>query len=611
VNPRRPAVVLALLTAAALAVPGTASAQPATPRIHDIQSADRVSPLVGQAVAGVPGVVTAVRPFGSARGFWFQDPQPDADPATSEGLFVFTASTTPAVAVGDAVQVSGTVAEFYPTEGDDTPATTPQQSVTQLTGATWTVAASGQPLPAAELLDDSTVPVAYAPTGPDIEAQPLDPSATALDFYESREGMLLSVEDARVVGPTDDFNALWVTSKPDQNPTPRGGTLYGSYADPNSGRLKVESLLPFAQRPFPVADVGDSLAGVTEGPLDYTRFGGYVLEASTLGEQVPGGLAREVVAPAASGQLSVGTYNVENLSPKDDAAKFARLAGGIVTNMGAPEVVALEEIQDNSGPTSDGTVAADVTLTRFVDAIVAAGGPRYDFREIDPADLTDGGQPGGNIRVAFLFDSARVGFVDRPGGDTTTAVQAVPAAGGGVALSVSPGRVAPADPAWTASRKPLAGEFTAGGRTFFVIANHFNSKGGDQPLYGRSQPPDQVSETQRGQQATVLRGFVDQLLGVDPDAEVVVLGDLNDYPFSPPLQTLTAGGALRDLIDTLPAGERYSYVFDGNSQTLDHALVSPAVADPGYDVVHVNAEFADQASDHDPQVVRFVPGAGR
>jgi uncharacterized protein len=604
VNPRRPAVVLAVLTSAALAFPATAAAQPATPRIHDIQGPGRVSPLAGQAVVGVPGVVTAVRPFGSARGFWFQDPQPDADPATSEGLFVFTAGTTPAVAVGDTVQVSGTVAEFYPTEAGDTPATTPQQSATQLTGATWTVTASGQPLPAAELLDATTVPQAYAPAGPDIETAP---SASALDFYESREGMLLRVDDARVVGPTDGFNALWVTSRPDQNPTPRGGTLYGSYADPNSGRLKVESLLPFAQRPFPVADIGDRLAGTTEGPLDYTRFGGYVLEATALGQQVEGGLAREVVTPAAAGQVSVGTYNVENLSPADDQAKFDRLAAGVVTNMGAPDVVALEEIQDNSGPTNDGTVAADQTLARFVAAIVAAGGPHYESREIDPGNLTDGGQPGGNIRVAFLFDPARVGFVDRPGGDTTTAVQAVP----GPALSISPGRVAPTDPAWTDSRKPLAGEFTAGGRTFFVIANHFNSKGGDQPLYGRFQPPTLTSQTQRDQQATVLRGFVDQLLGVDPNAELVVLGDLNDYPFSPPLQTLTAGGALRDLITALPADERYSYVFDGNSQTLDHALVSPAIADPTYDVVHINAEFADQASDHDPQVVRFVPGAAR
>jgi hypothetical protein len=64
---------------------------------------------------------------------------------------------------------------------------------------------------------------------------------------------------------------------------------------------------------------------------------------------------------------------------------------------------------------------------------------------------------------------------------------------------------------------------------------------------------------------------------------------------------------LTDLIDTLPLNERYSYVFEGNSQTLDHVLLSKALKTRpfAYDVVHVNAEFADQASDHDPSVVRL------
>ena len=61
-------------------------------------------------------------------------------------------------------------------------------------------------------------------------------------------------------------------------------------------------------------------------------------------------------------------------------------------------------------------------------------------------------------------------------------------------------------------------------------------------------------------------------------------------------------------MDTLPAEERYSYVFDGNSQVLDQILVSDELMTPApeYDSVHVNAEFADQASDHDPQVARVV-----
>ena len=97
---------------------------------------------------------------------------------------------------------------------------------------------------------------------------------------------------------------------------------------------------------------------------------------------------------------------MENLDPTDPGDKFARLAAGIVTNLNSPDIVALEEIQDNNGPTNDGTVAADQTLDLFTAAIVAAGGPQYEWRQIDPVDLADGGEPGGNIRVGFLFNPA-------------------------------------------------------------------------------------------------------------------------------------------------------------------------------------------------------------
>jgi len=372
--------------------------------------------------------------------------------------------------------------------------------------------------------------------------------------------------------------------------------------------VKVESLVPFAQRPFPEANTGDVLTGLTSGPVEYSDYGGYTLEAGVLGTVKDNGLARETTRKQRSGELAVATYNVENLSAVDPQEKFDQLAQGIVDNLAAPDVVTLEEIQDNNGAagTGDGVVAADQTLKRFTDAIVAAGGPRYDWREIDPQDLADGGEPGGNIRTAFLFDPRRVSFVDRAGGDAVTPVSVV-TTHGKPHLSISPGRVDPADVAWQDSRKPLAGEFVFRGRTVFVIANHFNSKGGDQPTHGRYQPPTRGSEVQRGKQAQVVRGFVGQLLAADPGANIVVAGDLNDYQFSPALQTLTAGHALTDLITTLPVAERYSYVYEGNSQVLDHILVSPALRRADYDVVHVNAEFAQQASDHDPQIVRFVP----
>jgi len=584
--------------------PGGAT-PPTTARIHDIQGTARVSPLKGQKVGGVTGVVTALRTFGSARGFWMTDPQPDNDPRTSEGILVFTGSTTPQVAVGDAVTVSGTVTEYYP----DSPTNSIYQSTTELTSPQWTVTSSGNALPAATVLKQDTVPnTLSAQPGGNIEDLPLEPAKYALDFWEAHEGEVVSVTDPRVVGPSTEYGEMYVTTKPDQRPTERGGTVYTGYDKANTGVLKIESLIPFAQRPFPQANTGDTLTGATSGPVEYDQYGGYTLQASVLGDVKDGGIQPEVTRKPSPSELAVATYNVENLSAVDDQTKFDQLAHGIVDHLASPDIVTLEEIQDNNGAdgNGDGVVAADQTLKRFTDAIAAVGGPRYEWRQIDPQDLTDGGEPGGNIRVGFLFNPTRVSFVDRPGGDATTPVSVINERGK-THLSASPGRIDPTNPAWEDSRKPLAGEFLFHGKTVFVIANHFNSKGGDQPIHGRFQPPTRSSEVQRDEQAKVLRGFVDQLLAADPLANIVVAGDLNDYQFSPALRTLTAGGKLTDLINTLPADERYSYVYEGNSQVLDHILVSRAPRAVSYDVVHINAEFADQASDHDPQVVRFRP----
>ena len=104
----------------------------------------------------------------------------------------------------------------------------------------------------------------------------------------------------------------------------------------------------------------------------------------------------------AADQLAVATYNVENLDPADPADKFDRLAQGVVTNLASPDVVALEEIQDNNGATNNGVVAADATLNQLTAAIKTAGGPAYEWIQINPVNGQDGGEPGGNIRSVFL-----------------------------------------------------------------------------------------------------------------------------------------------------------------------------------------------------------------
>ncbi|MFJ3583728.1 endonuclease/exonuclease/phosphatase family protein [Streptomyces sp. NPDC090127] len=604
------AAVVSAALAAGLLAGSTASADTSAAatvgvRVHDIQGTTRVSPLVGTQVTGVTGIVTGVRTYGS-RGFWIQDPQADENPATSEGLFVFT-SSVPTVAVGDAVSVSGLVGEYVPgglTSGN--------QSMTQISKPTVTVVSSGNPVPAPVTISAWSVPSAYAPAGDpaadgSINGLTLRPRTYALDYYESLEGTNVRVGTSRVVGATDPYSELWVTVKPWENPTWRGGTVYGSYTAQNTGRLQIQSLTPIAQQPFPKADVGDVLAGTTEGPLDFNQFGGYTLTARTLGTVVDRGLEPEVTEKQRRDELAVATYNVENLDPSDPQEKFDALAKAVVENLASPDILALEEIQDDNGAKNDGTVAADQTVRKFVDAVVAAGGPAYEWRSVDPENNKDGGEPGGNIRQVFLFNPERVSFTDRAGGDAAAATDVVRGRHGRPALSLSPGRIDPANTAWENSRKPLAGEFTFRGRTVFVVANHFGSKGGDESLVSHHQPPVRSSEAKRLLQAQSVNAFVKDVLAIRKDTDVLVVGDINDFEFSGTTQALTDGGALYPAVKSLPRSERYSYVFQGNSQVLDQILTSPGVGRFTYDSVHINAEFADQNSDHDPQVLRFRP----
>lgn len=605
---RRARLALGILSVLALAsgqasVAATPAAATEGSAIHDIQGTAHRSPLVGQTVSNVPAIITAV----GRSGFWMQGPQPDDNPATSEGIFVFT-RTTPVVRTGDQVVVSGTVTEFRP--GNEASNLT----TTELTSPVVTVTGSGarppDPVPLGPGGLTAPTPVRADAPG-DVERAEFDPARHGLDFYESLEGMLVRVSDAVATGPRNRFGELSVLPGGVGEPrTARGGVRY-TYQDANTERVILDDVL--AQ--IPVANTSDRLPGNVDGVLDYS-FGNYKLLALTRPVVEPAELPREITAPQASNQLTVATYNVENLDPGDPPGKFERLARGITEHLASPDIIALEEIQDNSGARNDGVVAGDATYTTLIATIQAVGGPRYDYRQIDPQNLTDGGEPGGNIRVGFLFRTDReLQFVDRPGGDATTATQPIEI-DNRAALSLSPGRVDPGSPAWQNSRKPLAGEFRFRGRTFIVVANHFNSKGGDQPLMGRFQPPTRGSEQQRHAQATVLRGFLDEIFAIQPDAGVVVLGDINDFEFSRTVDILVGDGSMVDLPRELPEAERYSYVFDGNSQVLDQILISASLAcdctsgslacDYAYDVVHINAEYADQASDHDPQVVRLT-----
>jgi hypothetical protein len=597
---------------------GSGEPIPGPLKIRDIQGTAHLSPHAGQTVTNVPGVVTALR----SNGFYLQDPAADADAATSEGIFVFT-SSGPTVAVGDSLLVTSLVAEFRPGCNACSPSSSGYGNLTisQLDRpSSIVVVSSGNPLPApvvigaAGRIPPSAVIADDAVAGSvETAGSVFDPDTDGLDFYESLEGMLVEVRDALAVGPSADFaggsREIPVIADGGLSASlrsARGGIIIQP-SDFNPERIQlVNSLVP-----LPEADVGDSFPGPVVGVLDYS-FGNFKLIATApVPELLAGGLVRETLSlgDASDNQLSIASFNVENLDPSDPPAKFAALGDVIANGLGSPDLIALEEVQDDSGPVSDGVVDESQTIALLVSAISAAQGPSYQYTSVDPEHNQDGGEPGGNIRVGFLFRTDRgLALVSRPGADFATP-NSVLSQGGAPALAFSPGRIDPGNPAFANSRKPLAAQFAFNGVPLFVIANHFNSKGGDHPLFGRFQPPGLSSESQRLAQAQVVRTFVEEIAAADASAAVVVLGDLNDFEFSPPV-SLLEGAGLHTLVETLPANERYSYVFQGNSQVLDQVMVSSSLFDKlaGFDIVHTNSEFADQLSDHDPAVARFTLG---
>ena len=596
-----------------LAVLLGASAAPSNPtfgstaevslEIHDIQGAGHRSPHVGQPVT-TTGIVIAK----SSNGFWIQDPEPDSDPATSEGLFVFGTAAAGLVTVGDLVHVGGTVAEFR--AGGSTSA---NLTTTELASPVLVVESHGNALPVPTIIGTGgrvppTTVIEDDASGSVETSGAFDPATDGIDFYESLEGMLVQINNAVAVGPRNSFGEIPVLADDGVGAsvrTPRGGIVIRS-TDLNPERIILDDVLAAT----PKAKVGDHFSTVV-GVMDYS-FGNFKLLVTATPVLADGGLTRETTRVPADYEIAAGTYNVENLAPTSGVA-FARHADIIVNHLRSPDLFAIEEIQDNSGLANDGVTDASVTWSMLIHAIQAAGGPLYQYRQIDPVNNQDGGVPGGNIRTGFLFRTDRgLEFIDRPGGDATTPATVV-STPSGPQLSVSPGRIDPGNAAWSSPegvRKPLVGEFRARGKKLFVIANHWKSKTQDNPLFGRFQPPVRGTEAQRNAEAQVVRDFVSEILALDPNANVIVLGDLNDFQFSDALATLKGSGdlELHALIETLEESERYTYVFDGNSQVLDHILFSDNLFTHfqfEYAVVHVNSEFPDQASDHEPQVVRL------
>ncbi len=154
----------------------------------------------------------------------------------------------------------------------------------------------------------------------------------------------------------------------------------------------------------------------------------------------------------------------------------------------------------------------------------------------------------------------------------------------------------------------LAG-FAFNGHVVHLINNHFSSKGGSSPLFGEGERIVGRAEA-RAAQARAIRDLLIARDAWEGTAHWVVLGDLNDHWFSEPLTILKnkedSNRSLVNLIESRPIEDRWTYIFNGTGQAIDHILATPGLAAMSeFEVVHVNARLADQAADHEPILARF------
>ncbi len=586
---------------------------PDTTPISIVQGKGHISELVDRTVT-TEGVVTAVAPDG----FYLQDPVGDGDDATSDAVWV-APRTPPTVAQGDHLRVRGTVGEFVP-GGESTANLTTTEITEPLAievrsrGARVpnpiVLGRGGRRPPSELVIDPNELPINLR-NQREAPGNRFNPDTDGIDFYESLEGMLVTIPNPVAVSPTQTLSStsseLFTLAdggadQPREARTPRGGIYLRSgsdnLGDQNPERIQIQLGRGVFPGPVPAIAVGDRLSDVT-GVVSY-GYGNFEVRALkrfsvTLGSSAPD-TTRLV---GSTNRVTVATYNVYNLSAQSsDAVQREALARQIVHNLRRPDVLALQEIQDNSGEIDDGITDATGTLQALADAVIDAGGPRYAFFDFPPANGRPGGAPGANIRNAFLYNPRRLRLIQiRSLTGAILAAAGIPGAG-----------------AFRSSRDPLAATFEFAGRRFTLINNHLTSRFGSTPTFGAVQPFIQAGEAGRAAQARVLHDYVASTLQKDPGAGVVVLGDMNTFQSSDELSLTLPGrpAILFNLLDRSRESGRYTYNYEGNSQALDHIFVTGSLLKGAeLDIVHLNVDFPAVngaiASDHDPVVAILTP----
>lgn len=544
-----------------------------------IQGRGTVSPYLGRNVR-VHGLVFADLDETSRRGFFIQEPVCDGDPATSDGIFIYTGSRSQVVSVGDMVEVQGLVGEYF--------------GLTEISAgqADISLLSSGNPLPPPTDLDP-----------------PADDSLAEI-YYESLEGMYVRMPDAIVVGPTNASEETWLVR------ADLGIERIFQDERPGTGEaVCVDDGGAFRLRPQ--AKTGDRVAPF-HGVLDYS-YNKYRLQLLEQPVLAPG---RSSYMPAAgSAGFSVATLNLKNLfdleddpgtddllpSPAEYQRRLGKLALLIHEGLGEPVLLGVQEAENQK-------VLEDLVSRPEIVAdygVVLLDGP--DRRGIDSgflyrrdrARLLEFWQHQGCTRLVDGLGPDGTGDALRPQNALTCDWNGDGYPDGNRLFARPPLflrlAVTPCDSGEAACSEEL---------DILVIVNHWKSKSEDTRSVKYTLP-------RRIEQAEFVASLSRQLIEKHPQSALIVMGDLNDYPDAQPL-TILASAGLHPVRSSGNPKDGYTYIYQGISQVLDYILASPNLyvhllsartvhANADYPAVYFNqAGTLLRSSDHDPVHAHFL-----